>query len=179
MAGTELCLPLRTSAGGPVAVIRLRIGSERLSFGSVDGAGRIRGGARIERTPCRFGGTRPWLLCPRCNSRRSILYGIDKNGGFSCRGCMKLVYCSQDERKMVRLWLKERKLEKKLRGPSGTKPKSMHWTTYNRVSAALSEVRAKETALFIRGARAYLDQNGWPPSGAKVLSRVNSSLPGC
>ena len=27
----------------------------------------------LERTPCNYGGSRPWFLCPRCNRRIAIL----------------------------------------------------------------------------------------------------------
>jgi hypothetical protein len=70
----------------------------------------------IERTGCPFGGSRPWFRCRRCNSRRAILYGLDEDNSFSCRRCMRLVYSSQDETKMQRLWRKQDRLEAKLTG---------------------------------------------------------------
>jgi len=28
----------------------------------------------VERTPCHFGGSRPWFRCPQCDTRVSVLY---------------------------------------------------------------------------------------------------------
>jgi hypothetical protein len=47
----------------------------------------------IERTPCAFGGTRPWLLCPSCRRRTGHLYL--HYSGVDCRGCARLGYASQ------------------------------------------------------------------------------------
>jgi hypothetical protein len=46
----------------------------------------------IDRTPCRYGGTRPWFRCPACGHRRRFLY----QGGsmFVCRLCSHLTYRS-------------------------------------------------------------------------------------
>jgi len=93
----------------------------------------------IERTPCPFGGTRPWLRCRTCNSRRSILYGLDEDGSFSCRKCMGLFYSSQDETKMKRLWRKQNRIEAKLAGRYRcARPKGMHWKTFRRISGDLN-----------------------------------------
>jgi hypothetical protein len=79
---------------------------------------------RIERTACPYGGSRPWFRCPWCNARRAVLYGIAANR-FGCRGCMNLVYASQDERKMSRLLRKERRIRSKL-ASNIWRPKGMH-----------------------------------------------------
>ena len=39
----------------------------------------------IERTPCNFGGTRPWFRCPTCGGRVAMLVA-DQNR-FCCRRC--------------------------------------------------------------------------------------------
>jgi hypothetical protein len=46
----------------------------------------------VERTPCHFGGTRPWFRCPRCDRRVGVLYDAGK--WFWCRHCTGLPYAS-------------------------------------------------------------------------------------
>lgn len=45
---------------------------------------------RLAWTPCRFGGHRPWWLCPRCGRRCAILYAAF--GTLACRICLNLAY---------------------------------------------------------------------------------------
>jgi hypothetical protein len=92
----------------------------------------------ILRTPCRYGGTRPWFRCPRCYSRRAVLYGTAGDGKFGCRGCMQLGYASEAEDALGRAWRKQRKLAARLRAEDDTdihppRPKGMHQRTYRRV----------------------------------------------
>jgi hypothetical protein len=117
----------------------------------------------IERTACPFGGTRPWFRCRRCNSRRAILYGLDEDNSFSCRRCMGLVYSSQDETKMDRLYRKQDRLEAKLTGKYRVaRPKGMHWSTHRRILTDLSSVLRKQEHLRAVSARKFLDRHGWP-----------------
>jgi len=92
---------------------------------------------------------------------------------------MHLVYAGQDERKMNRLWRKERKLEAKLAGRYCGRPKGMHWRTFERISTELNDVLGKQHRLFIDGARRLLDRMGWPPppqrSPRAQLSAMNST----
>lgn len=50
-------------------------------------------------TPCSFGGTRFWFVCPlvrlghQCGRRVGVLYRVDKY--FACRTCNRLAYASQ------------------------------------------------------------------------------------
>src|SRR5262249_31213874 len=56
---------------------------------------------RIVRTPCRFGGARPYFICPgvangvSCGRRVAKLYGAGRY--FLCRHCYRLAYASQSE----------------------------------------------------------------------------------
>ncbi|CZG10327.1 TPA: hypothetical protein JBE46_02375 [Legionella pneumophila subsp. pneumophila] len=47
-------------------------------------------------TPCRFGGERPWFICPAkgCQRRVAILYS---GSIYACRHCHQLAYTSQRE----------------------------------------------------------------------------------
>ncbi len=55
---------------------------------------------RIEMTAAGFGGTRSWLVCPRCGHRRAWLVVL--RGPPSCRECRGLKYSSTRERALAR-----------------------------------------------------------------------------
>jgi hypothetical protein len=83
----------------------------------------------------RFGGRRPWFLCPRCISRVALLYLRGQR--WSCRKCCDLAYQSELEAKGHRGQMKARKIRARLGGDwSGfefsDKPRGMHWKTYKR-----------------------------------------------
>lgn len=128
----------------------------------------------IEQTRCRFGGWRPWFRCPRCQSRRAVLYGVADDGRFGCRGCMWLVYASQDERKMCRLWRKQRRLEAKLADLG--RPKGMHWSTFRHVCGQLNTVLARQDRLFCDGARALFRRKGWPWKDWGAPLKLNETI---
>lgn len=46
----------------------------------------------IDRTPCQFGGTRPWFRCPSCGRRSRFLYEMGST--YICRLCSRLTYAS-------------------------------------------------------------------------------------
>jgi len=87
---------------------------------------------QLTRTPCHYGGSRAWFRCPRCHTRRAVLYGIASDGCFGCRGCMRLAYASEAESRIDRINRRLQKLEAKL-GASGERPKWMRWRTYERI----------------------------------------------
>lgn len=49
---------------------------------------------QLIRTPCHYGGSRTWLQCPTCNSKRTLLY-LGHNGSWKCRKCLGLAFTSQ------------------------------------------------------------------------------------
>ena len=107
----------------------------------------------IDRTPCNYGGTRPWFRCPRCQRICAVIYGVASDGRFGCRHCMRLAYSSEAEDHMDRLWRKQRKLESKLI-EGEIKPKGMHWGTYEKIQSRIDEVEEEKDILFtIRTAR--------------------------
>ena len=96
---------------------------------------------RLDWTPCQFGNTRPWFLCPRrdCGRRVAILYG---GAVFACRHCYRLAYESQRARDYDRLAGRADKIRRRLGWPVGilnptpwTKPRGMHWRTFWRLTA--------------------------------------------
>jgi hypothetical protein len=107
----------------------------------------------IDRTPCNYGGTRKWFLCPNCNKRVAILYQV--NTLFLCRHCYRLPYASQSENYLDRMSRKFDKLNKRLEADEYIndgdlwKPKGMHWRTFYHLKMA--EIDADE-----RSANAFL-----------------------
>lgn len=111
---------------------------------SGDGEWRdVRDPVALEWTACRYGGWRPWFLCPGyghgigCGRRVALLY---LGGGyFRCRHCLRLVYESQRESSGDRGLVKAQRIRQRLGGsgnmmePFPPKPPRMHWRTYDRL----------------------------------------------
>lgn len=100
----------------------------------------------IVETPCHYGGTRPWFVCPRCGGRCAVVYF----GGrvYACRKCLDIAYASQSEDQTARLWRKQRKIERKLSGGAGEwnrwqKPKGMHQATFDRLRQQVYECESE------------------------------------
>lgn len=96
----------------------------------------------LDWTACNYGGSRAWFRCPAdgCGRRVAKLY-IGSGGMFACRHCHGLAYdCqreSDDDRAARRAGTIRRRLGWApgiLNGP-GTKPKGMHWRTFERLYA--------------------------------------------
>jgi hypothetical protein len=91
---------------------------------------------RLEWTPCNYGGSRPWFLCPGCGRRVAILYGA---GSFACRHCRQLAYDSQNDSGWRRSINQARVARMKLGAsanltePLPERPKGMHRRTYRRL----------------------------------------------
>ena len=94
----------------------------------------------LTRTSCHFGGTRIWLICPKCLTRVAVLFAPGKH--FLCRHCYRLSYPSQLESASYRLMRKARKIRERLGADSSlvmpvfAKPKGMHWKTFIRLKLA-------------------------------------------
>jgi len=102
----------------------------------------------IVRTPCNFGGSRPWLLCPIRGERVAVLYF--RAGRFACRHCQRIAFASQSEDAVGRAWRRQRKVEDRL-GPEGERPKGMHASTYDRLLSVIEECEElKDGHLFAR-----------------------------
>lgn len=88
----------------------------------------------LDATPCHYGGSRQWFLCPHCSRRVAVIYGAGKR--FLCRHCYGLAYTSQQESLQDRLMRRARKIRARLGGESNLmeafpkKPKRMRWATY-------------------------------------------------
>ena len=81
----------------------------------------------LEWTPCTFGGTRPWFLCPECHNRFAVLHY--RHIGFQCRTCQQLAYASSHASKVERRRLKLERIAKKagITYQSAERPTGMSW----------------------------------------------------
>jgi hypothetical protein len=175
--GTEGSVLLKAADGRRIATASFLIAPSKLRVQLESVGCSVPTEICIERTRCPFGGTRPWFRCRRCNSRRSILYGPDEDGSFSCRRCMGLVYSSQDETKLQRLERKQNRLESKLAGEYRVaRPKGMHWSTHSRILTELNSVLRKQDHLRAMSARKLLDRIGWPHGYESYQSSVRSDV---
>jgi hypothetical protein len=96
----------------------------------------------LDRTPCHYGGSRSWFLCPAkgCLRRVAILYG---GRIFACRNCYGLAYSSQQENPSDRAADRAWAILKRLRCDQFTnifdteppRPSGMHVRTYERLMA--------------------------------------------
>jgi hypothetical protein len=98
---------------------------------------------RIVRKPCRFGGTRPYFICPgivngiACGRRVAKLHG--PGCYFLCRHCYRLAHASQSEDASDRAIRRANKIRKRLggvpenEGSFPAKPKGMWQRTYDRL----------------------------------------------
>jgi len=90
----------------------------------------------ISWSPCRYGGQRPFLICPGCG--RTVLKLYIK-GQAQCRKCHGLTYASQREDAIDRTRRRADKIRERLGGQAGAawtfpeRPKGMHKATYDRL----------------------------------------------
>jgi hypothetical protein len=118
----------------------------------------------IVRLACRFGGARPYFICPgvvngvACRRRVAKLHGSGRY--FLCRHCCRLAHASQSEGDWDRALRRANKIRRRLGGDPGMaapfpkRPKGMWWRTYDRLreEAFDAEMRA-EDAFEIQAAR--------------------------
>src|SRR5205823_13264360 len=92
-------------------------------------------------TPCRFGGRRPYFLCPgaECGRRVTMLYSA--GASFLCRNCHQLAYRSQRQDELGRIISRADKLRVRLGGEPGwripDRPQGMRKARYERLLATL------------------------------------------
>lgn len=141
--------------------IKTKVDTIELNF-AVDGNPKNQS-VWIDRTPCHFGGSRPWFRCPFCMHRVGRLYVA--NDGFACRKCYNLTYSSTRMDAVDRTWRKIRKLEGLIIDGDVVdgdgayhKPKGMHLRTFYRICDELNALEERNNELFIIGAKRIL---GW------------------
>ena len=110
-------------------------------------------------TPCNFGGSRPWFVCPgvvngvSCGRRAAKLYL--KGRYFLCRHCQDLTYASRQETGRIGALHKCQRIRQKLGGtanmtePFPDKPKGMHFKTYVRLLGEYEKAHEEYTRAMI------------------------------
>jgi hypothetical protein len=121
----------------------------------------------IAYAPCRFGGERPYFLCPGvvngryCGRRVVKLYGPGRY--FLCRHCYRLTYASRSEEPYDRALRRANKRRMRLGGEPGTcsmiqRPKGMWNRTFERELEAIFADEALADDLFFIRAAGLLDR---------------------
>ncbi|MCP5382034.1 MAG: hypothetical protein H6912_06660 [Kordiimonadaceae bacterium] len=158
---------LRTGCGGlltwsrngeKVGSINFRseVGSIRLIYKSRPYGGEwqdVEMDVQIYWANCRFGGSRPYFVCPGRGCRKYVQHLYAGNPYFVCRHCMNLAYTSQREQLFDRAARRAQKLRERA-GDSGSifdgdiyqKPKGMHWKTFKKLQR--KETHYRELALW-------------------------------
>ena len=141
-----------TRGGEPIGPVVLCSTGEAVTLGYMARLGdepwrEIEDDIPLVRVPCRYGGARPYFLCPgggggrACGRRVAKLWLIGRR--FRCRHCHRITYRGRSQRCFGRLFGRADKLRMKLGGEPGTgallpsRPKGMHRTTYERHIAAI------------------------------------------
>lgn len=145
--GTEGAWHWRSAAGSSAITVAC------IDHGSLNLAYRRQGRdyqlpVRLERTPCRFGGSRSWFACPSCGRRCGKLY---MQGKFVCRLCAQLNYPSQQETHCVYGQVYQYRRQRlgcfsdmvSVPAQRIPKPKSMHWRTFSKHIDELIQLERK------------------------------------
>ncbi len=156
-----------------VASINMRTGQDYVTFSyrvriAGDNWEDITETVRIVRMACRFGGSRPYFICPgvvngiACGRRIAKLHGPGRY--FLCRHCCRLAHASQSESASDRTRRRANKIRQHLGGDPGmasrfpTKPKGMWWRTYERLRKRAVEAEIRAGKSFAREAERLLAQ---------------------
>jgi hypothetical protein len=111
----------------------------------------------IVRTPCHYGGSRPWFVCPvdGCGRRVAILYDAQI---FACRRCHRLAYASTREGTADRAARRADRIRDRLGWTPGIlngaelwrKPKWMRWPTFGRLAREHKRHAARALATMVQ-----------------------------
>lgn len=123
------------TVGGLTAT--LRCDGERLTVLVPTQTGEQSSAILVDHLQQHLGGTRAWLRCPCCDTRRSKLY-INRNGLVAFRVCIGALHVSTRHRKPERAAMAAQQIRHRLGWSAAepiirTKPRAMHWATYERL----------------------------------------------
>ena len=143
--------------GKKFSSIGMRATADYLHLGySSERYGSVIQPVRIERLPCRFGGSRAYFRCD-CGKRVVKLYGFGRH--FLCRHCSGLFHYSKNEGFWDRSLRQRTKHKRRLSEDASLeacempKPKGMWWRTYYRLqeAAQAAEDRAADDFIIAAG----------------------------
>lgn len=100
-------------------------------------------------TPCHYGGTRWWFLCPGCAKRVGVL--VLRGQRYVCRHCAEVSYRSQAADAISRSWRRQRRLERRLGADPLVKPTGMHWSTFHRLRTEIQQIEAARMRIWVAG----------------------------
>jgi len=111
-------------------------------------------------TECRLGGRRPWFRCA-CGRRVATLF--ERHERYVCRSCRGLIYQAQQfsRKRREQTSFPGFRIRERLGGrpnvldPFPTKPKGLHWRTYNRLKERADAAEC-DTAITLNGVKAAL-----------------------
>ncbi len=124
---------------------------------------------------CRYGGRRPWFLCPQFGQSGAVLYLGGRSISFCCRRCAGLKYGSQYGGARLRFLRKAERIRRRLGGSSSLdapfpdKPRTMRWVRYLRLREAAQRAEEewlRRSAYLFRGLEGLqntLAQSHLPP----------------
>lgn len=132
----------------------------------------ILGGRRIElsSTPCHYGSSRLWFICPLCSQRKGILHFKD---GWGCVKCHNLFYSSQQDSKTDfwtwynkaisiarqidnQFWVDGFTFMRESLYLFPSKPKNMKWSKYGQLKAKFDDYVMKGNMINYRQLKKYL-----------------------
>lgn len=103
-------------------------------------------GVALTETPCNYGGTRKWFVCPECARRCGVFYIQEM---IACRKCHDLTYSSQYEHAQDRMLRKLKQIRRAtgsdddIWGPFGLPPRGMSVKRWKALVAEFIELREK------------------------------------
>jgi hypothetical protein len=167
--GEEIAtINLRAKADGIHLIYRVCVGE-----GEWEDVAEI---VRLVRLPCRFGGARPYFMCPgavndvTCGRRVAKLYGAGRY--FLCRHCYRLALASQGEGASDRKLRRASNIRQRLCGdpdvapPFPPRPKSMRRRAYERLrEQAMAAGMAADEAFMLCIERALARIDNSKPRG--------------
>ena len=146
--------------GVKTSSIRMRASTNSLNLSYYsEKYGTVRQSIKIERQPCRFGGSRAYFRC-KCNKLVVKLYAAGNH--FRCRHCYHLSYLSKNESQWDRALRQRSKQRQRLSGNAGLeaymaqKPKGMWWRTYYRLQERAYEAEQRSDDQFILVAKRFV-----------------------
>jgi hypothetical protein len=123
---------------------------------------RVERRAQVEWQPWRFESRRPWILCPSCDKRCSLVFlsTTEPAGALLCRRCAGVRYRSQNYNERERLLARRDEILGKLGDRQGggelevhvpRRPRGMHWGRYDALVEELAEVQDRLARAFLSG----------------------------